>query len=456
MVGTGERLDVGEHGLELPAQQPPEHIAVGVSQTPQLVADGVRIARVRHVEAPHLTHVRHGLEERRPLPERPRHLREFPRLELHGFEDGNVRVHVSLEEARVVLAGLHLQGELGDLRRAGVDLKAPEVLPQDQGGDVLGVVALLLVHGEEHVEGVYQDVAAAAGGVENAYVLRAVDVDVGLVVLGGDVVLHPPRQAGAGVVEHPQAPERVLREEAHDVLGREELRGGGYVIRARLALAGEVLVLALGDVELVEPAQNLDRGARLGIHVLHDASEDRPLGEEPLRHEERARGLLGEEVAHGPLVVPAHGTQERGVGVLGCVRAEDGAHEQRRHAVAHHAVEAVGGVEHTLRGVRQDGRQRGALPGRHHGRGVVAVRVHEAECAQAVEPRVCRAVYDLVASALGDGGLQLLHGLRVQEPLGAAFRQDRVEPPPDLAAELLARAGGERPDLARVHGARPF
>ena len=158
-----------------------------------------------------------------------------------------------------MLAGAQGQHQARDLRGTRVDLVAGEVLGEDELRDLARGVAALLVDGEEQLEGVGEDVAAAAGRVAQGDVLRALDTDEVLVLgVGLDVVLHAVAQARVRAVEHPEAAERVLHHVAHDPLRREELRGGRDVCRLGLALGLEEVLLALRVIELVHPAQDLD------------------------------------------------------------------------------------------------------------------------------------------------------------------------------------------------------
>ena len=180
-------------------------------------------------------------------------------LEGHGLEHAHVCPHVAPKEAAVVLAGAQGQHQARDLRGTRVDLVAGEVLGEDERRYLARGVAALLVDGEEQLEGVGEDVAAAAGRVAQGDVLRALDTDEVLVLgVGLDVVLHAVAQARVRAVEHPEAAERVLHHVAHDPLRREELRGGRDVCRCGFALGLEEFVLELGVVELVHPAQDLD------------------------------------------------------------------------------------------------------------------------------------------------------------------------------------------------------
>ena len=78
-----------------------------------------------------------------------------------------------------------------------------------------------------------------------------------------DVVGHVLAQPGAGPVQQPEPAEGVFDEVADDPVRGEELGDGGDVLRGHGALAGHDRVLFLRDVELVEPAEDLDLGAIL-------------------------------------------------------------------------------------------------------------------------------------------------------------------------------------------------
>ena len=110
----------------------------------------------------------------------------------------------------------------------------------------------------EQVEGVGEHVPAAHGGIAQADFLGLGDLEEVGLGFALDVVVHLLAQPGAGAVEHPEPAEGVLDEVADDPVRGEELGDGGDVLRGHGALAGEDLVLPLRDVELVEPADDLD------------------------------------------------------------------------------------------------------------------------------------------------------------------------------------------------------
>ena len=62
-----------------------------------------------------------------------------------------------------------------------------------------------------------------------------------------------------GVVVEIDAPYGVLHHVLHNPVGRENLSGGRNLVSLEFALLGKHLVLALGDIELVEPADEFGR-----------------------------------------------------------------------------------------------------------------------------------------------------------------------------------------------------
>lgn len=90
----------------------------------------------------------------------------FREAHLAQFDDGGPDDVFGLEEATGLFPRLEDEGQLGELRGAGADLQAVEIMPQDQGGNLDGGVAFLLVNEEKQVEGVGEHVAGAYCGVE--------------------------------------------------------------------------------------------------------------------------------------------------------------------------------------------------------------------------------------------------------------------------------------------------
>jgi hypothetical protein len=101
-------------------------------------------------------------------------------------------------------------------------------------------------------------VPASTGGIQQADVLRLGDLEEVCLGFALDVVGHVLAKPGAGAVQQPEAAEGVFDEIADDPVRGEELSDGRNVLRRHSTLAGHDLVFALGDVELVEPADDLD------------------------------------------------------------------------------------------------------------------------------------------------------------------------------------------------------
>ena len=126
-------------------------------------------------------------------------------------------------------------------------------------------IAALQVDGLEELIGLHQDVPGATGRVDEGQLLGVElagrdggELSVDLVgLLGGlDVVLHLPFERGLGIGRQPLRPQRVLHHVLHDPVGREQLGRRRNVFR--LHHLADHLVLLLRDVELVEPADDLD------------------------------------------------------------------------------------------------------------------------------------------------------------------------------------------------------
>ena len=152
-------------------------------------------------------------------------------------------------------------------------------MPQDEGGNLGGRVAFLLVDEGEQIEGVGEHVPAADGGIAQADFLGFGDFEEVSLGFALDVVGHVLAQPGAGAIQQPEPAEGVFDEVADDPVRGEELGDGGDVLRGHGALAGHDLVLPLGDVELVEPAEDLDLGAILVRDLGAKSVDDRVFGE---------------------------------------------------------------------------------------------------------------------------------------------------------------------------------
>lgn len=90
-----------------------------------------------------------------------------------------------------MLAGAHGKRQLRDLRRAGIDFHARKVFSKNELGNLALTIAALLVHMEEQLECINQDMARATCGVTEGYLLGTRNADEVLVLsIGLNVVLH--------------------------------------------------------------------------------------------------------------------------------------------------------------------------------------------------------------------------------------------------------------------------
>ena len=150
------------------------------------------------------------------------------------------------------------------------------------------VVPLLLVDRVQQVKGVGQHVPRPGRRVAQPDLLGGSQAqEVGLRLQRRDVVLHPLRQPRARPVQQPQPAQRVLHQVAHDPVRREQLRGGRDVLGRDLAVVlqrRKDLVLLLGDVELVQPADHLHVLARLRRQRIAHVLQDRVRREQVVGH----------------------------------------------------------------------------------------------------------------------------------------------------------------------------
>ena len=99
---------------------------------------------------------------------------------------------------------------------------------------------------------------------------------------GFDVVIHLFRKAGIGSVQHPEPPQGIFDQIADNPVRGKELGGRRDVFRGNLFVllqAGENLVLLLGNIELVEPADHFNILAGIGRHGLAGIGQNGVAGE---------------------------------------------------------------------------------------------------------------------------------------------------------------------------------
>jgi hypothetical protein len=153
-----------------------------------------------------------------------------------------------------------------------------------------------------------------------------------------DVIVHLPGQLRAGAIQQPQAAEGVFHQVADDPVRGEELGGGGDVLGRDLLVllqSGEHLVLLLGDVELVEPADHLDILAGIRRHRLARQAEDGVAREQILGHQQLGVVVDAlEQERHGPVPGVADGHHQQAVGLVLWVVTRRSPSEQIQHVLA--------------------------------------------------------------------------------------------------------------------------
>ncbi len=239
-----------------------------------------------------------------------------------------------------------------------------------------------------------------------------------------------------------------------------EVGDGGDVLGGHGALAGHYGILFLGDVELVEPAEDLDIGPLTVAAVLvadlgAEALDDGVLGEEVIGQEQL--GLVVEfleEVRQQRVVETAGGEDEVAIDLPLRIR--------RRDATIEEIIEP-GGIGVGLQFLGQGSgagefeqlRLRLRSAGRREDAGaerMPAAGVHEAERGEAVEPGVGDALYEANPICLRE--LPQRSHLRSEgrEQVGRLGRECKVELARDGLHELFSDGGGEGLEGGGVHG----
>jgi hypothetical protein len=216
----------------------------------------------------------------------------------------------------------------------------------------------------------------------------------------------------------------------------EKLGGGGDVLGRDLLVllqAVEHLVLLLGDVELVEPADHLDILAGIRRHRLAGIGEDGVAREQVVGHEQFGVVIDAlEQERHGLVPEVAGGHHQQPVGLALRVAAGRFAVEQGEDLlpdlVMHHLF-----IDVPHLGLGQNLRLELSLGWRHHADTGIAVHVHEAQGAEAVEPDVGHPFDDLFLAVPLDRLFKLLDGLGTFTPGSAVFSEHQFQ----LGGDLL-------------------
>ena len=416
VIPLGERLGLFEHAQDFEVRLAQEELAAEVLRLDGAAGAGdgpfVEARLDERAEVLRLLELveqpEHGLIEEVAQPEGVDVVAQLVFREAHvaQLDDAGPDEVFGLEEATGLFPGLEDEGQLGELGGAGADLQPVQIVPQDEGGYLGGRVAFLLVDVGEQVEGVGEHVSAADGGIAQADFLGFGDFEevvrrtAGGILFALDVVGHVLAQPGAGAIQQPETAKGVLDEVADDPVRGEELGDGGDVLGGHGALAGHDLVLPLGDVELVEPAEDLDIGplpvaAVLVADLGAEAVDDGVLGEEVIGQEQL--GLVVEflkEVRQQGVVKPAGGEDEVAIDFALRIRAGSGGGDATVEEVIEPGGVGVGlqlfgqgsgagQLEQLRLCLRRAGRREDASAKR-----MPAAGIHEAERGEAVEPGV--------------------------------------------------------------------
>ena len=255
------------------------------------------------------------------------------------------------------------------------------------------------------------------------------------------------------MVLQPQPSEGVLDHILDNPVGREELGGGGDVLLRNLAVfleALEDLILLFGDIELIEPADELHILTGLHGNGLSQFDEDGVGRQEVIGHQQLGVvvDFLKEEGHDGGPAV-AGGDEEDAVGVIEAVVGERLSRQQCLDAPLCHLADM--GIEVSGYGLREDFGAGGTVGGGDHSHGRVVVGVHEAQGAEPVEPQIGGGLNDLIASQSLNGVLQFSDAIRRRAPRGAFWREYEGHLVRHMAHELAAGFHGKFLEGCQVH-----
>ena len=162
----------------------------------------------------------------------------------------------------------------------------------------------------------------------------------------------------------------------------EELGDGGDVLGGHGALAGHDGVLFLGDVELVEPAEDFHLLPVLRVAAGDELADD-GVGMQEIVRQQQDGGVvqLAEDIGQDEVQLGALGEQQHTVEFLIAIAIQLEAND----------LLAVEALDRDVFGVLEDFRQRSALRMAEHPVAVIKVAIvqlHEAQRYEAVEPGV--------------------------------------------------------------------
>ena len=240
-------------------------------------------------------------------------------IEFHGLDVNNpgpaprgLAIPLTLaldapQETRIMLDGLHRQGEGGKLHRAPIHVRTVQVLLQDQASDLSGRVSGLDVHVPQDVEGIGEHVSRTAGRVDDAEVLGVGDRQtLVLLALGrGHQILKTLPERRVRVSTQPLRPQRILHQVAHHPVRGKELCDGSQRVLVNLDTCVVDFLLTSGDVKLIEPANDLNVHVSriVGADRRHDIGTHRLTSRQQVRRWNQVRPVvrLGKYARHDPV-----------------------------------------------------------------------------------------------------------------------------------------------------------
>ena len=208
---------------------------------------------------------------------------------MHRRHNVNVGLHAPAEETTIVLASAHGKRQARDLRRTRVNFQTGKVVLQNELRNLALTIAALLIHGEQQIERVHQNMARTARRVAQRYFLGPVYAnEVFMFGIGLNIVFHALTQTALRVVQHPQTPKRILHHVAHNPFGREQLRCYRQRVGGRLRLRLEEVVFGLRIIILVHPTQNFNVSEPVLFRnvfnhgLRHAVARHKPVGQKQL------------------------------------------------------------------------------------------------------------------------------------------------------------------------------
>ena len=195
---------------------------------------------------------------------------------LNGIDVAGV---FAVEDAAIVLPGLHHHGKISQLIGAIVNVQTVEVVFQNALGGIPLAVTHAFVDLHQHVKGIDQNMPGTHTGVNEGQVFRAQggvlladrrQLCLHLRLLRGfvQIVLPVFPQVAVRVTLHPQAAKAVFHHVADDPVRSEQLGHRRDFLLGDLAVLFKSSFLRLGVVVLVQPADDLHLTALLDVEVL--------------------------------------------------------------------------------------------------------------------------------------------------------------------------------------------